>query len=262
MSDFLGRLAARAVGTAPALRPRPRALFEPDAIAGAEPLEVEEEREAPPAPRARPSAAPPEAPEPITRAAEPPPAAEPEAPPAPRARPERHAVERTAQAPQREAPPAPRPQRATAAPPVVVEQRREVVAPPPPPAAPPRREPRPRPPARELAATSVVRRAPDEPAETLVTPPLPESLPLRSQAIARARSLAPPPAPAPQPGAAPVRDAPPRPAPEPVVEVTIGRLEVRAATPGQPARPAPTVERAEPLSLDRYVRERARGTRP
>ncbi|WP_199746994.1 hypothetical protein, partial [Corallococcus sp. AB049A] len=49
-------------------------------------------------------------------------------------------------------------------------------------------------------------------------------------------------------------------APAPVVQVTIGRIEVRAVTPPAPARPAPA--RTSPsLSLDEYLRRRNGGGR-
>ncbi|RKH49017.1 hypothetical protein D7Y23_18330 [Corallococcus sp. AB050B] len=52
----------------------------------------------------------------------------------------------------------------------------------------------------------------------------------------------------------------PESAPAPVVQVTIGRIEVRAVTPPAPARPAPA--RTSPsLSLDEYLRRRNGGGR-
>ncbi len=46
---------------------------------------------------------------------------------------------------------------------------------------------------------------------------------------------------------------------ETVVEVTIGRIEVRAPAP--PARPGPAPQRPAPMSLDEYLRRRAGGSR-
>ncbi|HEV7806656.1 MAG TPA: hypothetical protein VGO80_12605, partial [Solirubrobacteraceae bacterium] len=49
--------------------------------------------------------------------------------------------------------------------------------------------------------------------------------------------------------------------PEHVVHVTIGRLEVRSATPGTPPAPGRASPRRPPVGLDDYLRERTEGRR-
>lgn len=49
---------------------------------------------------------------------------------------------------------------------------------------------------------------------------------------------------------------------EPVIHVTIGRLEIRATTPQTPAAPRRTREQPAVMSLDDYLRQRAGGSKP
>jgi len=53
---------------------------------------------------------------------------------------------------------------------------------------------------------------------------------------------------------------PPAPAPQPTIHVTIGRIEVRAATPAQPNKPARAPSAV--LGLEEYLRQRSGGRRP
>jgi len=55
----------------------------------------------------------------------------------------------------------------------------------------------------------------------------------------------------------PGREAPTRHEPEPVVHVSIGRVEIRAA-PDTPSRPAVRAPRPAGMSLDEYLQRRQR----
>lgn len=244
MSDFLTRLAAREIGGGNALRPRLPSLFESTAGAGAMPLEAEGrlERAAPPAPvahrdefdtgpaaRASVPAPPPKPTTPARTAASPP--APPETKPPARIRTEREVVRsevetrierRESVAPESRVRPAAALPRAATVQPVRVRVAAEVEPP-----APPRR-----------VETGVADAAPATRgrADAPVRPP---NAALAAPAPARR---------VPQAQAA-------RPREETVVQVSIGRIEVRADAGARPS-PAPRREGPRPTRLEDYLRQR------
>lgn len=279
-TDFLSRLAAKAVGTAPLVEPRLPSRFETRPEVPGEtgpaweaPLETEAEvRSAPAVPARRRPVPEPAAVGPGPREAE-------EADPGHQARPRPpreagRAAQPALAAAQPPPPPQPQPVAVTAPAPAspsieevgavsdiprplfVPTPRAEPWTPPataaPPPALQPlpaaeRERDRPFPRAPEAAeAVRPVAKSVEEPAESSRPPAAPLDLAIRMPEVR------------PRPTRGEIRAAEPAPAPRPpVVNITIGRVEVRApaaaAPPARPARPP----RQEPQSLADYLKQRS-----
>lgn len=276
MSDFLGALASRSVGTPAGLRPRVAGWFEPQADTRfmAEPalIEMESTVERPPAPRSTPSPetkrTPPEPQQAAPRAFTMPEQATPRSPevaePAllvarqtgDEAEPRTPTSRTESKPPARTQVEAATPQRVVHV--VEVASERAIPAPIPQPRLRPSRESAPlRPVAVGRAELDARVLAEAEPSPSL-SPPRdfdPPSEPTREQG-----SLVPRPAPAPPPREKPraeaaVADA--KATAAPTIHVTIGRIEVRAAA------PAPVTQRPAPSrsSLQDYLRDRQEGKR-
>jgi hypothetical protein len=252
MSDFLTALAASALGIADGVEPRSRSRFEdaPGAAWGEQTVEIEAPGPAVGAietPRAQAAVARPASPEIAGETAVPPaaPFAEPPAPePAPEPATEPTVIRRVRVA---EAPPA----RAPAPQPELTDapRRSERVTEP---------EAQPIEPVRVLRASDAAaeRDAPppavSPPALAAREPPTP--IVIVPDRVEPARSEAPPSAPA-RPDATAAHPAEP---PAPVVQVTIGRIEVRAL-PAPAAPPQPAAKFAPALSLADYLARKTRG---
>lgn len=243
MSDFLDRVAARAGDGAKALAPRLPSLFEPlqraplmavaeTTEAAPEPRranthsETAEQRADPPAPRPRTAAtAEPSQASPSLRAADPSPAVsstkQPQATPA---------FEKTVVA-TRQSEPAP----AAALRP----SPRVMPAPPPPPSIAPRELRRAPEPSFTAAAMPTTGSLLPPASPVFATPPMAASARAAAGVARRASATS--------PAAA---------APEPVVHVSIGRIEVRAAP--TPTAPARRRDGPQPASLDDYLRQRGK----
>jgi hypothetical protein len=225
MTDYLGRLAARALGVGEVAQPR-RSLFEPRRGAPEPFASVELEDAAPP--RSEASTRPREAtrlPQPEAPVA-PEPAGRPPLPP-------------TLRAPEGTVPGAPVPERAPAA--AARRAQEEAVSP------------------------TVRRRTPARESVARPARPTPEPAPARRPTVRDAlapRAQAPPPArrAAPAVVAPTLAVRPPPPPlnvqvrePAPTVRVTIGRVDVRAVAPEPPARPKRKPKPAPRVSLDEYL---------
>jgi hypothetical protein len=246
MSGFLQNLALRESGAAAVLAPRVTGWFEAPAAHAPGPLPLAEPERHAPAISAPPLAAPPPAVQ--RRADAPDPAPIAPSQPVPALPASLHARQAAPAPPD----PPPREGRHTAAPPLAATAR--IIA-----AAAPLASPVPRsaalPPARDDTPAPPMRGTPAEPpaasprkhaqAELALRPPLPAM-------AARSPRLAPGALQAAQAGAG-RRAGPDAPA-QPVIQVTIGRLEVRAV---QPSRTAPAARpRQSPTSLDDYLAQR------
>ncbi len=267
MSDFLSTLIARARGDAPGegpaslIQPRPLARFEPASAAGwdALSLSVESGAEAParPAPGDGPSLAPP-APQPqadigpADQAAPEPPATQP---------PPRHAPQPAAR--ERQPSELPVPAAAESAPAPLAAQ---PLTPQRPPAPPSGEEARPsRPPAAPGPAENPAPAPPRvQPAQTIVQQSerqtsLPAATAPPAEKTTRLEpALSAPPANGLQPALSPpppTSAQPPAAGPEPVINVTIGRVEIRAVAAPPPPQRTPRTEPAV-MSLEDYLRRR------
>jgi hypothetical protein len=93
--------------------------------------------------------------------------------------------------------------------------------------------------------------APPRPVERVSSPEPSGRAEVRSETVARAPALA--------PATAVMPEEPRRPEPEPVVSITIGRVEVRTAPPSASPRPPRQPPERRVMSLEEYLDQRARG---